>query len=521
MSATTVGRYLYHSTFENATSDWKGRGSSTVAQSSKECYEGENALFVSGRTDSWNGAEMPLSASSYVPGESYDFSVAVCPDSSGTTEMMLSLQYTYNEETVYDHLASRTVSGKKWGVLFASAYTIPTNASDVLLYVETAKGSSSFYIDEVIIGNPGTVPPALPFGTNIVGDIDDNKIINVMDTLFLKRYLLSQKLDAPSSADIDGNLEFSCEDMRMLCDFQLCKRTAFPERQIPPQPEDNFDYDPNLLFKAAPDSYRNPCSQSGTITKMNYTSCHGGKATSANVYLPYGYNQNDTSKKYNVFYLMHGGGENQDTIFSDDVKLQYILDNMIMNKVMEPLIVVTPTFNCGDVSNFYQELLQNLIPLVETKYNTYAKSSSAEDLKASRYHRGFGGFSMGSVCTWHCYLNALDYIAYFMPLSGDSWVGASSADKAKILADHAKNSGYAPDQYFIFCATGIKDIAYPNISPQVDEMKKYTDQFIYTSDFSQGNFYFLTWNDGVHWWGNVVHYVYDVLPYFFHEHQAD
>ena len=53
-------------------------------------------------------------------------------------------------------------------------------------------------------------------------------------------------------------------------------------------------------------------------------------------------------------------------------------------------------------------------------------------------------------------------------------------------------------------------------------MKQDTKHFTYTSDFSQGNFYFLVANsnDGVkktHWWGYARWYIMDALPYFFHE----
>ena len=69
----------------------------------------------------------------------------------------------------------------------------------------------------------------------------------------------------------------------------------------------------------------------GTIERVTYqtTNPEGEPRTKyANVYLPYGY---DESKQYNIFYLMHGGGENENTIFSSDVKLNNILDHMIMN----------------------------------------------------------------------------------------------------------------------------------------------------------------------------------------------
>ncbi len=41
--------------------------------------------------------------------------------------------------------------------------------------------------------------------------------------------------------------------------------------------------------------------------------------------------------------------------------------------------------------------------------------------------------------------------------------------------------------------------------------------FTYTSDFSKGNLYFLEADGLTHWWRFVRHYVYDALPYFFHE----
>ena len=54
------------------------------------------------------------------------------------------------------------------------------------------------------------------------------------------------------------------------------------------------------------------------------------------------------------------------------------------------------------------------------------------------------------------------------------------------------------------------------MNPQIEEMKK-MDQFVYTSDFSKGNFYYLVADGKTHWWGYVRHYIYDALPYFFHE----
>lgn len=176
-----------------------------------------------------------------------------------------------------------------------------------------------------------------------------------------------------------------------------------------------------------------------------------------NLYLPYGYDHEDASKKYNVFYMMHGGGENENLLFGgpgQNRELKNILDHMIANGDIEPLIVVTPTFygvknnleNDPEKSHveeldhplplmetdfYHDELVNDLLPFVEAKYHTYAGSGSEEELKASREHRGFGGFSMGSVTTWNVFIHALDYFKYFMPLSGDCWALAQKAEGEK------------------------------------------------------------------------------------------
>lgn len=289
-------------------------------------------------------------------------------------------------------------------------------------------------------------------------------------------------------------------------------------------------------FTYVPPSYTLTNTNKGTIERLDYqTNTYDSTKKDLNkylnVYLPYGYDPNDTQTRYNVFYLMHGGGENQNTIFGGPGKnseLMKIIDNMIKNGDIEPLIVVTPTFyNDGNsnasqlVRNFHNELINDIIPAVEGKYNTYAVSTSEEDLKASRGHRAFGGFSMGGASTWYTYINCLDYFEYFMPLSGDCWALGDAAGRSKptetaqLLAKVAEDSGYAPDEYYIFCATGTEDVAYDNMVPQINAMKKLTDRFIYTADFTQGNLYFMITKYGTHSWNYVNQYIYNILPYFF------
>ncbi|WP_242856029.1 dockerin type I repeat-containing protein [Ruminiclostridium josui] len=131
---------------------------------------------------------------------------------------------------------------------------------------------------------------------------------------------------------------------------------------------------------------------------------------------------------------------------------------------------------------------------------------------------------MGSVCTWYTFINCLDYIKYFIPLSGDCWALGSTAgsskpaETAQYLADVVSKSGYkAPQDFKLFCATGSEDIAYPNMRPQIEAMKKYTNTFIYSSDIKNGNFYFMVANGGTHWWGYINQYIYNILPDLFQD----
>jgi len=91
---------------------------------------------------------------------------------------------------------------------------------------------------------------------------------------------------------------------------------------------------------------------------------------------------------------MHGGGENENTIFSNDVKLQNILDHAIMNGELEPLIVVTPTFNGGNCTA--QNFIRNsgkMSFLCGKQVLYLCRINNPQGIAASRMHRGFGGFS--------------------------------------------------------------------------------------------------------------------------------
>ncbi len=518
--ADTDNGYLLSFSFEDGDENWEGRGNASVAVSSSAALTGSRSLYCTGRDSAWNGASYKL-GSNFTAGTAYSFSANVMYNGGVDGELFhFTMQYDIDGEAKYEKIASAELKKGEWTQLANTSFTIPAGAENVYIYVETEENSASsvipnFYLDEVKVAEEGVIIKVPKF---ILGDVNSDECLNSLDIVSARQLLTASEKDAElvKLADVDKSTEFEINDVILLQEFLFGKISEFPDNSPEPPPEPieevtPFAYEKNKQFKAAPDSYFNTCSQQGKVTKETYNGIRGSK--SLNVYTPYNY---DPSKKYNIFYLMHGGSENENTLFfQNDTMIQNLLDHMIMNGELEPLIVVTPTFNGNGskAENFYEEFRESVIPFVEGKYSTYAESTSEDDIRASRMHRAYGGFSMGAVSTWAVFKNDLDLAGYFMPLSGDHW---TNGDKAAEIAGAVDSGGYKKNQYFIFAATGSNDIAFKNENPQIEAMKKY-DQFIYTSDFSEGNLYFLVANGYEHTWRQVRHYIYNALPYFFHE----
>ncbi|MDE7364116.1 MAG: family 43 glycosylhydrolase [Ruminococcus sp.] len=514
ISSTTPSsdEIIFRDTFESGVNSWSGRGSAKVDSTSKAKYQGEKSLFVSGRESSWNGAIKKLSDTLFKTGTEYSFSVNVMSPAEKLNTFYLTFQYTDKDgETHYDKIARGSAMGGNWIQLSNTNYKLPDYADDICIYVETESGKSDFYIDDAVAAVAGTsITGAGNANKVILGDVDCDGVVDVFDLIAAKKGITDgfKSEQAKINCDVDRSGDVVISDVVLISDYLIGKISEFPNEE-PPEPEtpkSDFNYEENLQYKAAPDYYLNPAEKQGKVINETYTGINGAKKL--NVYLPYGYDEN---KKYNIFYLMHGGGENENTIFSNDVKFNNMLDHMIANGDIEPMIVVTPTFNGGSCSaeNVYKEMKESIVPFVEGKYSTYAENTTPSGLEASRLHRAYGGFSMGGGSAWNVLINDIDYFGYLMPLSGHCWGGAQA------VADAVANSKYK-DSTYILAATGTDDIAYGNLKPQIEAMKK-MPVFTYTSDFSKGNLYFLEADGLTHWWGFVRHYVYDALPYFFHE----
>ena len=305
------------------------------------------------------------------------------------------------------------------------------------------------------------------------------------------------------------------------------------EQEKPETPDRPQEYT-ELISKTnpVPAIYEQEAEQRGEVVRIDYETRDYAEGTgvartnTAYVYLPYGYDEN-TDQRYNVLYFVHGHYGTAISFFQDeDSLLRKLLDHMTANGDMAPTIVVSPSYNYGDPTPNYvdadpycealpQELVNDLIPIVESRYRTYAESTDAAGLEASREHRAIGGFSMGAVTTWYALEHTLDFFKYFMPVSADSWVLGEFAgmnrpmETAEYLAGIIRQSPYAGTGFYIWAASGTNDSAYRETLIQIEAMAQLTDVFPLSC---------LTFHekDGArHEFRPMAEYLYNALPFFF------
>ena len=281
----------------------------------------------------------------------------------------------------------------------------------------------------------------------------------------------------------------------------------------------------NYIYEM-PDEMLADTDKRGTVERFMYHSetydADGSVALhkGAWVYLPYGY---DVSQKYNILYLSHGGGVNEDWWFKMFPDTVTIIDNMIAKGLCKPCIIVTPTFYRGVVDDkiaeyltehFHMELRNDLIPAIEAKYSTYADGDvSEENLVKTRSHRAFAGLSLGSMTTYRAALyHNYDLFSWYGPFSGCCGPKGDRAAEVKRITDtlmKGEKQGLPLD--FMFCCNGDKDIAYEE---HIEIMEKAVRE---CSILKQDeNYDFFTIPGGIHDMKAWQLHLYHALQIFFH-----
>lgn len=176
-------------------------------------------------------------------------------------------------------------------------------------------------------------------------------------------------------------------------------------------PQINCTFDPYVEAAAGFDQER-PGIDRGTVETVEYKSTTVGTVRKATVYLPPKF---DAARKYPVLYLLHGiGGDEVEWLNGGAPNV--IMDNLYADGKAKEMIIVMPNGRAqendraeGNVyagsaafANFEFDLLTDLIPFIEGKYNVYADKD----------HRAIAGLSMGGGQSLNFGLGHMDVFAF-------------------------------------------------------------------------------------------------------------
>lgn len=197
---------------------------------------------------------------------------------------------------------------------------------------------------------------------------------------------------------------------------------------------------------------------------------------------------------------------------------------MIEHDDIKPFIAVSPTWDkdnrakdwgesVAEIAVFYNEYENDLIPAVEGKYSTFAKSTDHAGIVASRAHRAFGGFSLGSVTTWYIFENRFDLQKYFLPMSGDSWHiemfgGHYEPEATAAYLATVVNSSKFKDGFHVYHAVGTSDSRFYQTHNQALACKK-------LPEFPPERYSYHQKHGGHHDLNSVFEFCYNALPEFF------
>ena len=233
----------------------------------------------------------------------------------------------------------------------------------------------------------------------------------------------------------------------------------------------------------------------------------------ANVYIPHGYTG---SNSYNILYHLHGWtGNAEDFINRAECQFKNILDHMIVDHIIPPIIVVSPTWDrdneekdweesCNEIKLFWKEYHYHLVPAIEN----YLSIEFGNDLRKNWAKRSVGGFSLGAISTWYIFQNCLGLQKNYVPICGECWVKDESTGTSNvfdIIKSKIEKSDYEDDDFHIFCAIGTRDSRYKQVSSQSELFQSLNDE-------NTNCFHYYVKEFGYHSYISAYEYLYNILP---------
>jgi len=295
------------------------------------------------------------------------------------------------------------------------------------------------------------------------------------------------------------------------------KDTAMSERRlITKKPGEIIDFE--TVFELNPAIEENEPVHKGRMVRVDYTTSVYEYGVTypkyCNVYLPWCYDENDRERRYNVLYYQHGNTCDPE-LFNTPERLR-LFDNLFDSGEIDPCIIVCTTYyfdpqrdeqvrrttglaDAGDndstchVPNFYREVIEDIIPAVETRFHTYLTDKSPAGLRATRDHRAFTGYSRGACCTWYMLHNAFEFFRWYAPMSCMTTAGHDIFKKVteeEVIDYITSPIRKHPDlPFFIYCTNGDPE---KDIRPMNEQLLYLSRQkeFSYGTDPEKNNFYY-------------------------------
>ena len=201
------------------------------------------------------------------------------------------------------------------------------------------------------------------------------------------------------------------------------------------------------------------------------------------VYTPPGYET--STQRYPVLYLLHGAGSDE-TSWTQRGQAHVILDNLIADGKLKPLVVVmpfgfaaarAPGAGRGDAAEnkmqregFTKDFLEDVIPMIDSTFRVYT----------DRDHRAIAGLSLGgaqALALGLSHTELFSRVAAFSPAMGAANNPATGGvDFEKVLADSAQINGQIK---FLWVSCGTEDTLFQSVQQFSGQLSQHKVEHIF------------------------------------------
>ncbi|NLX24394.1 MAG: esterase [Lentisphaerae bacterium] len=221
-----------------------------------------------------------------------------------------------------------------------------------------------------------------------------------------------------------------------------------------PSPEEDFYH-----FKDVPH---------GVVSERWYLSKSANAGRRVFVYTPPDYDTNTTAR-YPVLYLRHGGGEDE-TGWSVQGYMSFIMDNLIAEKKAVPMIIVMDSGAAGGMGmgmgGGSNTMVTELIPMIDSTYRTIA----------DRDHRGMAGLSLGGTQTFQTTQANLDQFAWIAAFSSPFQFPDVKTGYNGLMADP---EAFAKQVKLFYLSMGENEVRWGGTRPYHEELEKAGIKHVY------------------------------------------